>query len=100
MKTKIKYRYVATRGGYVTIVTPTGITLGGDITQELYTGETGKPVQAIPKRYTLFSGWSDGVKSNPRTDTAGKEKGKYVTVFALFRMKPVWQIIVEWVQRR
>ncbi len=60
MKTKIRYRYLATRGGYVSFTTPDRMALDVDITQGLNMNETGLPVFAASKPSTVFSGWSDG----------------------------------------
>lgn len=104
MKTKIRYRYLATRGGYVSIVNQltdrAEVHKEVDITQELHIGQPGKPVKAIAKDSTIFAGWSDGVKSNPRTDTGNKQDYPIKEVMADFRMKYWWERFLEWIWSR
>lgn len=81
MKKLIELHYLATRGGYVAI--RDGSRPSSIVSQRIYEGETGAPVHALPKRGMVFSGWSDGVKSNPRSDVA-KQK---MEVYACFQSK-------------
>ncbi len=97
MKTKIRYRYLATRGGYVSLVTPDRVGLEVDITQELHVGEQGQPVFAVSKSSTVFSGWSDGVKSNPRVDAGSKDDYPIKEVMADFRMNYWWERFFKWI---
>ncbi len=103
MKQKARLIYYATRGGYVyehktttERMSPTSV-----ITQELYLGQTGNPVEAIPKPDTIFSGWSDGVKSNPRTDKASKQdiEAGHREITANFVMKPWWARLWAWIRK-
>ncbi len=101
MKLKIRYRYLATRGGYVSIINQTTeFKPEVDITQELYIGETGNPVKAIPKSNTIFTGWCDGVKSNPRIDTGNKNDYPYKTIIANFEMTTWWGRLWAWIRSR
>jgi hypothetical protein len=104
MKQKARLIYYATRGGYVyeQKVTTERTSPTSVVTQELYLGQPGNPVEAIPKPDTIFSGWSDGVKSNPRTDTAGKEdiEAGAREIFANFVMKPWWEKFIDWIWGR
>ncbi len=98
---KIRYRYLATRGGYLATVKSTKISLQTEIRQELHEGEVSDPVQAIPKPNTVFIGWSDGVKSNPRTDTGAIPENDTccVGVIAHFKMRPWWIRLVAKIRR-
>ncbi len=100
MKTKIRYRYLATRGGYVSVINQlTEVDLQVDITQELHVGERGDPIQAVPKESTIFSGWSDGVKSNPRIDTGSKKDYPIKEIIANFQMKyTLWERLWIWLR--
>lgn len=40
----------------------------GDSVQMVQYGGDGTPIQAVPKPGYIFTGWSDGLDSNPRTD--------------------------------
>ncbi len=71
------------------------------IAQELYLGQQGAPVKAVEGYRSVFVGWSDGVKSNPRIDVANKndiEKGTR-EVFAEFRPMGVWQRLKMWIKK-
>ena len=97
MKKKVKINYLATRGGYVITIHKKEKELPKTaIVQELYVGETGAPVKAVSKPDTIFTGWSDGVKSNPRTDTGSEN----VDIIANFKMKPWWERFIDWIWGR
>ncbi len=104
MKTKIRYRYIATRGGYVSLANQitdrSEVHLQIDIVQELAAGETGKPVMAVAKKSTTFTGWSDGVKSNPRTDTFSKNDHPTKEMYANFREKYWYERFMDWLWSR
>ena len=101
MKKKVKINYLATRSGYVVQQSdsekhlPTSV-----ITQELYVNDTGAPVFAMPKPDTVFSGWNDGVKSNPRTDVALREYYPQKDIIANFKTKGWWIRFIDWIWRR
>lgn len=69
---KVRIEFLATRGGKVQsldpLLRPTSV-----VRQELSLHETGGRVKAVEKPSTIFTGWSDGVKANPRTYTVSKE---------------------------
>ncbi len=111
MKTLIGYRYMATRGGYVSekkIITSnkpskkvSEIRLLPEIRMKLEHGETGVPIEAVPKPDCLFTGWCDGVKSNPRTDTGNKNDYPEKIITANFMMKyTLWERIKAWIWGR
>ncbi len=106
MKKKIRYKVSATRGGFLTEVLPiTGkvarIKLETDIIQELYVGERGTPIKAVNKPDTLFTGWSDGVKANPRTLTGNKNDAPGVVIIANFKLKyTLWERLRNWIWGR
>ena len=108
MKTLIGYRYRATRGGYISdskIITSAKekaeVVLKSEIDTKLEVGETGKPIRAIPKPDCWFTGWSDGVKSNPRTDTGNKNDYPVKYITANFEMKyTLWERIRAWIWGR
>ena len=102
MKPKTRMIYYATRGGYVQEMRMTTARPTSRVVQELYLGQTGKPVIALTKLDTIFTGWSDGVKSNPRTDTATKEdiENGAREIVANFTMKNWWDRFLEWIRGR
>ncbi len=106
MKQKIRYQFLATRGGYLIEELPitakiTRVKLVTEIIQELHVGETGEPVRAVPKPDTLFTGWSDGVKSNPRTVTGKRGDFPGVIIYANFMLKYTWwQRFLAWIWGR
>ncbi len=104
MKTKIRYRYLATRGGYVSMANQlthrAEVDLQVDITQELSLGQRGRSVLAVSKDSAVFSGWSDGVKSNPRTDTGAKSDYPVKEVVANFHIKYWWERFMDWIWDR
>ncbi len=106
MKETMRFRYLATRGGYVleekSALVSSEVQLEVDITQEVHIGHYTNPVRAIPKPDTIFSGWSDGVKSNPRTDVGNKNDFPYKEIIANFEMKPRpwWERFRDWIWGR
>ncbi len=111
MKEIMGIEYLATRGGWVreekviTDAKPKGgkaeVENQSVIRIKLKEGETGNPILAVPKDDCMFVGWSDGVKSNPRTDTFDKNKYPHYTVIAEFMMKyTLWDLIKAWIWGR
>lgn len=91
--------FLATRGGYIQLLNPISKPTS-TIRLALNVGETTDRVQAIEKPSTIFTGWSDGVKSNPRTHTVTKEdyENGGVEITANFSSK-YWFIggLIDWI---
>ncbi len=66
-------------------------TLSGDTIQLVQYGSDGTPVEAIPQPGYIFTGWSDGIDSNPRTDL---DVSGNITVMAGFSSDgpPNWEL--------
>lgn len=58
-------------------------TLSGETTQTVVHGGDGTPVTAIPNTGYQFIRWSDGVYSNPRTDTTVSSNISVTAIFGL-----------------
>lgn len=94
MKKSIKLTYLATRGGYVAI--RDGSRPSSIVEQHIFQGERSAPVHALPKKDMVFSGWSDGVKSNPRQDVAKTQ----MEVMAYFDSKYWITRLFQWLWGR
>ncbi len=97
----VRLRYIATRGGFLKIHKPVICSrLTVDYTMELKIGQMGYPVEAVPKPDTIFAGWSDKVKSNPRIDYGSKDNYPYKKITANFVAKyTLWERFITRLRR-
>ncbi len=58
-----------------------GGTISGDAVQTVESGRNGREVEAVPESGYTFLGWTDGVMTAKRSDTAGDENATYTAKF-------------------